>query len=188
MALKSRPLLTDWPLARTRNEEYRKWKNAMRQSVDYAKKFTLKSDEEITIRTEYVNAEEFIDFLKRSELGTQYPKEDFQNRIAALVENIQISLIARNKRNQIIGICFGLTDFAYWLMVTDLGVDQSYKKMGLGKELMDIAHELAGGERNIIVFAYANDKAIPFYHKIGMQPSQSMMEKNNIEWTEFVVE
>ena len=160
----------------------------MRLSVVYDREFTLKSDEEITIRAEYVRAEEYTDFLKRSDLGSQYPKEDFQNRIAALVENIQISLIARNKLNQIIGICFGLTDFVYWLLVTDLGIDRNYEKMGLGKELMRIAHEIAGGEDKIVVFAYANDNAIPFYHKIGMQLSQSMMEKNNVEWTEFVVE
>jgi predicted N-acetyltransferase YhbS len=160
----------------------------MRQSIAYEGRINPEGDEEITIRAESVGAEEYIDFLKRSDLGKQYPKEDFQNRIADLVENIQISLIARNKLNQIVGICFGLTDFACWLLVTDLGMDRNYERTGLGRELMRIAHEIAGGEHKIIVFAYANDNAIPFYHKIGMQSSRSMMEKNNIEWTEFVVE
>ncbi len=173
--------------AQIRNEADWKGNFAMRQSLDYEKKFTLTNDEKITIRAEYVKAEEFIDFLKHSNLGAQYPMEDFQNRIAVLVENIQISLIARNKLNRIIGIFFGLTDFAYWLFVTDLGIDRNYEKMGLGKELMRIAHEIAGGENKIVVFAYANHNAIPFYHKIGMKQSQSMMEKNNIEWTDFVV-
>ncbi len=38
----------------------------------------------------------------------------------------QSSLIARNKDNQIVGVLFGLTDYAYWLYITDLGVDRDY--------------------------------------------------------------
>lgn len=160
----------------------------MKTNIHYEKTITLKNGEDITLRTEYVGAEEFIDFLKRSDLGQQYPKEDFQQRVTELVQNIQISLIARNKNSQIIGICFGLTDFAYWLMITDLGTDRSYEKQGLGKTLMEVAHELAGGEKKIVVFAYANDNAIPFYKKIGMDKTESMMIKDNIEYTYFVVE
>ena len=39
--------------------------------------------------------EEYIDFLKKSDLGFQYPKEDFENRINTLVNSVSISLIAR---------------------------------------------------------------------------------------------
>lgn len=160
----------------------------MKSNVHYEKTLTLKNGEDVTLRTEYVGAEEYIDFLKRSDLGKQYPKEDFQQRVTDLVQNIQISLIARNKQLQIVGVCFGLTDFAYWLMVTDLGTDRNYAKQGLGKIMMEVAHELAGGEKKIIVFAYANDSAIPFYQKIGMQKTESMMMKDNVEYTYFVVE
>lgn len=160
----------------------------MKPNVHYEKTLTLKNGEDVTLRTEFVGAEEYIDFLKRSDLGKQYPKEDFQQRVTDLVGNIQISLIARNQQSQIVGICFGLTDFVYWLMITDLGTDRSYEKQGLGKTLMDIAHELAGGEKKIIVFAYANDNAIPFYKKIGMEEAKSMMIKDKVEYTYFVVE
>ena len=160
----------------------------MKTNVHYEKTLTLKNGEDVLLRTEYVGAEEYIDFLKRSDLGKQYPREDFQQRITDLLQNIQISLIARNKNAQIVGVCFGLTDFAYWLMVTDLGTDRNYAKQGLGKIMMDVAHELAGGEKKIIVFAYANDNAIPFYQKIGMEKTESMMIKDKTEDTFFVVE
>ncbi len=160
----------------------------MKPNVHYEKMITIKNGEDVTLRTEYVGAEEYIDFLRRSDLGKQYPKEDFQQRVSDLVGNIQISLIARNEQSQIVGICFGLTDFAYWLMITDLGTDRTYEKQGLGKALMEIAHEIAGGENKIIVFAYANENAIPFYKKIGMKEARSMMIKDNIAYTEFVVE
>lgn len=157
------------------------------QASQYDKTISI-NGEDILLRTEYVGADEYIDFLRRSDLGKQYPKEDFKQRITELVKNVQISLIARNGQNQIVGICFGITDFVYWLMITDLGVDRAYEKRGLGKGMMEVAHELAGGEKNIILFAYANDSAIPFYKKIGMRKTDSMMIKDNIEWTEFVVE
>lgn len=158
------------------------------QASPYEKTITIKDNESLVLRTEYVGAEEYIDFLRRSDLGKQYPKEDFQQRIAELVKNVQISLIARNTQNQIVGVCFGITDFVYWLMITDLGTDRHYAQRGLGKVMMQVAHELAGGEKNIVVFAYANENAIPFYEKIGMRKTNSMMIKDNIEWTEFVVE
>lgn len=67
-----------------------------------------------------------LNFLKRTDLGSQYPKERFEERVAKLVDHVSISLIARNKDNQIVGVLFGLTDYAYWLYITDLGVDRDY--------------------------------------------------------------
>jgi GNAT superfamily N-acetyltransferase len=141
----------------------------------------------VTIRQEGLSAEEYIDFLKRSDLGKQYPKEDFLGRIHTLVQNVQISLVARTEAGQVIGVCFGLTDFAYWLFLTDLGVDRAYQKKGIGRKLMETAQALAGGEKKIIQFAYANRDAIGFYEKSGMRQSRDMMEKVLIDWTEFDV-
>ena len=158
----------------------------MANSIDYDKTITINEDT-FRFKQECISAEEYIDFLKRSDLGQQYPKEDFLNRIKTLVGNVQISLVVRNTENQIIGVCFGLTDFAYWLLLTDLGVDRAYGRKGIGKTLVETAHELAGGKKNIILCAYVNDKAIPFYEKIGMRKSDDVMEKANIDWTSFEV-
>lgn len=86
--------------------------------------------ERIEINEERISAEEYIDFLKRTDLGAQYPKERFAERIARLVANASISLVARNESGKIVGVLFGLTDFAYWLYVTDLGVDREYEGRG----------------------------------------------------------
>lgn len=50
----------------------------------------------MTIKEERLTAEEYIDFLKRTDLGSQYPKERFYDRIPKLVKNVSISLVARN--------------------------------------------------------------------------------------------
>ena len=144
--------------------------------------------EQIKIFEERISAEEYIDFLKRTDLGSQYPKERFDDRIAKLVNTVSISLVARNENDVVVGVLFGLTDFAYWLYVTDLGVDRSYTGQGIGGRLMKIAHEIAGGEKDIAVYLIANENAVPFYEKLGMKKSVDVMQYNKIEWTEFIVE
>ena len=144
--------------------------------------------ERIEIKEERISAEAYIDFLKRTNLGSQYPKERFAERIERLVQTVSISLVARNEAGMIVGTLFGLTDFAYWLYVTDLGVDRAYEGQGIGRRLMKMAHEIAGGEKDIAVYLIANEKAIPFYEKLGMKKANDVMQYNHIEWTEFTVE
>lgn len=143
--------------------------------------------EEIAIKEERISAEDYIDFLKRTDLGSQYPKERFFERISKLVNNAAISLTARNESGDIVGVLFGLTDFAYWLYVTDLGVDRSYTGQGIGRNLMKTAHKIAGGEKDIAVYLIANKNAIPFYEKLGMEKSTDVMQYDKTEWTKFTV-
>ena len=143
---------------------------------------------EIIIKEERVTASEYIDFLKRTDLGSQYPKERFESRIEKLVKNVSISLTARNEEGLLVGALFGVTDFAYWLYVTDLGVDRAYERQGIGSRLMKTAHEAAGGEKDIAVYLIANENAVPFYEKLGMEKANDVMQYNHIEWTGFTVE
>ena len=136
----------------------------------------------IQIKEERISTIEYIEFLKRTDLGSQYPKERFEERIAKLVDHVSISLVARNKDNQI-----GLTDYAYWLYITDLGVDRDYLHQGIGTELIKTAHSLAGGKNDIAVYLVANENAIAFYEKLGMKKANDMMEYNHIEWPHFTV-
>lgn len=145
-------------------------------------------NETIHIREERIGAAEYLEFLKRTNLGSQYPKERFPQRIQKLVENVSISLAARTESGLLVGVLFGLTDYAYWLYVTDLGVDRHYERRGIGKRLMKAAHEKAGGEKDIAVYLIANEDAMPFYEKLGMKKAEDVLQYNHIEWTEFTVE
>ena len=142
----------------------------------------------ISIDEEYISAREYIDFLKRTDLGSQYPKERFKERIQKLVKKVSISLVARNDEGMIVGVLFGLTDFCYWLYITDLGVDRNYERRGIATRLMKEAHERAGGEKDIAVYLIANENAVPFYQKLGMKFSNDVMQYNHIDWTEWTVE
>ena len=143
---------------------------------------------EYTIQEERLTAAEYIDFLKRTDLGSQYPKERFEERIEVLVRKTAISLTARNAERELIGVCFCITDFAYWLFITDLGVIRACTGQGIGKALVRTALELAGGEKNIIMYTCANENAVPFYEKIGMTRPHDMMVYDHAEWTSFTVE
>jgi len=140
------------------------------------------------IKEERLTAAEYIDFLKRTDLGSQYPKERFEERIHTLVSKVPVSLTARNQENELIGVCFGITDFAYWLFITDLGIVRECTGQGIGRALVSKALETAGGEKNIIMYTCANEKAVPFYEKLGMTRPNDVMVYDHIEWTNFTVE
>ena len=139
------------------------------------------------ICSERLTPDEYIDFLKRTDLGSQYPKERFEQRISKLLASVSINLVARDEANTIVGVLLGLTDFAYWLFVTDLGVDRSCVRQGIGRSLMKAALELAGGEKDIAVYLVANEGAVPFYEKLGMKKSTDVMQYNHINFTKFTV-
>lgn len=140
-----------------------------------------------SIREERLSAREYVDFLKRTDLGSQYPRERFEERIETLLAKASISLAARSRDGTLVGVCLGITDFAYWLFITDLGVDRARTGQGIGRALMARALETAGGEKNIIVYACPHESAIPFYEKIGMRKTSDMMIYDRVEWTEFTV-
>ena len=141
----------------------------------------------INIMEERLNAAEYVDFLKRTDLGSQYPRERFETRIPTLLLNASVSLAARNAEGLLVGALLGVTDFAYWLFVTDLGVARDYERQGIGRRLMKAALERAGGEKNIAVYLVANERAVPFYEKLGMKKADDVMQYNRVEWTPFTV-
>ncbi len=147
-----------------------------------------------TIQEERLTPEAYIDFLRHTDLGSQYPRERFHERIATLVEKASISLTARDEGGQLIGVCFGITDFAYWLFITDLGVVRNWTGHGVGKALVRELHRIAGenlaggGEKNIIMYTCANENAVGFYEKLGMTRPDDVCVLNRVEWTDFTVE
>ena len=142
---------------------------------------------DFTINEERLSAKEYIEFLKQTDLGSQYPKERFEQRIEILVKKVSISLVARNDKKDIVGVCFGITDFAYWLFVSDLGVVRTCTGQGIGKALVEKLQEVAGGKENIIMYTCVNENAVGFYEKLGMKVPNDVMVLNQVEWTDFVV-
>ena len=141
-----------------------------------------------TVAGERLTAAEYIDFLKRTDLGSQYPRERFEERIGRLVASVPVSLTARDETGALIGVLLGVTDFAYWLFVTDLGVARDRTGQGVGRALMTEAIRQAGGEKDILVYLKAAAAAVPFYEKLGFDHARDVMVYDRIDWTDFTVQ
>ena len=143
-----------------------------------SKKIQYRADERLQF-------DEYADFLTRTDLGNQYPEEDFMTRMPALLKNYDVGITARDENGLLIGACLGVTDFAYYLFVIDLGVARGYEKQGIGKQLIHKAHEAAGGEEKICMVLDAASTARGFYEKVGFEHWQSIMVYDKEPWTEM---
>lgn len=78
-----------------------------------------------------------------------------------MVRKTSISLTARNENGELIGI----TDFAYRLFITDLGIVRKFTGKGIGKALVKRLHEIADGEKDIVMYTCVSEKAVLFSRK-----------------------
>ncbi|MGK7947678.1 MAG: GNAT family N-acetyltransferase [Xenococcaceae cyanobacterium] len=136
---------------------------------------------------EHLSFEEYYDFLKRSDLGSQYPQERFEERIRKLLTTRSVAITARNDEGKLIGIAFGITDFAYFLFITDLGVDRSYTKQGIGSELLVRIQDAVGREEDITVVTVSNENATGFYEKCGYVSEDCLFWKPCKLWSKFEI-
>ncbi len=136
---------------------------------------------------EKLEFEEYREFLTRTDLGSQYPKKNFEDRMHRLLKNIDICITARSEDRTLVGMCFGLTDFAYFLFLTDLGVDRSYSGQGIGRTLLEMAVDKAGGKEDITISTISNVKAVEFYAKCGVQNASNLVVRYCEDWEDFTV-
>jgi GNAT superfamily N-acetyltransferase len=107
---------------------------------------------------------EFIDVLVRSTLAERRPVNDFA-RIKEMCENANLIVTAR-ENGKLIGVARSITDFAYCTYLSDLAVDKSYQKKGIGKRLIEETKKATLGAVLILLSAPA---AVDYYPKIGMK-------------------
>jgi ribosomal protein S18 acetylase RimI-like enzyme len=106
---------------------------------------------------------EFRDVLVRSTLGERRPI-DAPERLEKMLEHGNLIVTAR-ENGHLIGIARSLTDFLYCTYLSDLAVDESYQKMGIGKELIRQT-KLATPQAVLILLSAP--KAVTYYPKIGL--------------------
>lgn len=87
--------------------------------------------------------DEFIDVLLRSGLAARRPVDD-RERIATMLENSNLIVTARDPDSLLIGVSRCLTDYAYVCYCSDLAVDRTWQKQGIGRELVGRSRKAAG--------------------------------------------
>jgi GNAT superfamily N-acetyltransferase len=110
-----------------------------------------------------LSSEEFIDVLSRSTLAERRPVGE-PNRINDMLKHANLIVTAR-ENGKLIGVGRSLTDFAFCTYMSDLAVDETYQKKGIGKEIIRQT-KLASPLAKLILLAAP--KAVNYYPRIGM--------------------
>lgn len=110
-----------------------------------------------------LNAEDFRDILIRSTLGERRPIDD-PERLQQMVQNASLIIVARDGE-KLVGVARSVTDFVYCTYLSDLAVDETYQRQGIGKELIRQT-KLAAPKAKLILLSAP--KAIDYYPHIGM--------------------
>ena len=124
----------------------------------------------ITYRLEpELTPEDFIDVLRRSTLAERRPVHDVDT-IQAMLKNADV-IVTAWLDGLLIGVSRAITDFAYCTYLSDLAVDETHQRQGIGRELIRRTHEAAGLNTTFILLAAP--KAKGYYPHIGMTMHES---------------
>jgi predicted N-acetyltransferase YhbS len=130
---------------------------------------------EYRIETE-LEVEEFRMLLVNSTLGERRPINE-PERLGQMLKNANLTITARDN-GKLIGISRALSDFAFCTYLSDLAVDESYQKQGIGKELIRQTKLAAPAAKLILLSAPA---AVSYYPRIGMKRFDQCYYLDNVD-------
>lgn len=113
--------------------------------------------------TRPITPAEFIDLLVRSTLGERRPIDD-PDAIAGMVANADITATAWDG-DRLVGVARSVTDFTYCCYLSDLAVDVTYQRQGIGVELMARTQAELGPKCTLILLAAP--AAADYYGHVG---------------------
>ncbi|MFN3758028.1 MAG: GNAT family N-acetyltransferase [Algoriphagus aquaeductus] len=111
-----------------------------------------------------ISLEEYSMILTESGLGVRRPMEDLV-LLQKMIDGSNLLVTARQDQ-QLIGLLRGLSDFCYRSFVADLAVSMGFQRMGIGRNLIHFAKDLAPNAR---IFLFSAEDAEGFYQKLGFQ-------------------
>lgn len=116
-----------------------------------------------------IASEAFVDVLRRSTLDQRRPVDN-----PAAVENMirHANLVVTARRgDELIGVARSLTDFSFCCYLSDLAVDASVQRLGVGRELLRQTEKaLEPGCKLILLAAPAAEE---YYPKVGFSRHES---------------
>jgi ribosomal protein S18 acetylase RimI-like enzyme len=115
-------------------------------------------------REQALTAAEFIDVLQRSGLSERRPVDD-RDRIERMLAHSNLIVTARVD-GRLVGVSRALTDFGFCCYLSDLAVDRSCQRSGIGRRLIEETRRAAGPQAACILLSAPG--ALDFYRAIGM--------------------
>ncbi len=135
---------------------------------------------------ERLTRDEYVAFLHTSDLGSMYPRKEFDARVERLLANTDVTVTAR-RDGTLVGVALGITDHVYFMFLTDLGVAREFQRRGIGRTLVTRAHAAAGGPADITLVTWANRAALPVYASLGIVPQSGLVAVEATDWELFDV-
>jgi GNAT superfamily N-acetyltransferase len=111
-----------------------------------------------------LSAQSFIAVLQASGLAARRPVGE-PARIERMLRAADIIVTARDGE-RLIGVSRAIADFAYCCYLSDLAVDRTYQRRGIGKRLIAETWDAAGRDSTLILLAAPD--AVGYYPHIGM--------------------
>ena len=116
-----------------------------------------------------ITAAQFVDVLRRSSLAERRPVDD-PEIIAAMLRNADI-LVSAWQGRELIGVARSVTDYSYCCYLSDLAVDASLQRSGVGIELVRLTREQLGPRCLLILLSAP--AAVDYYPHIGFEQHPS---------------
>jgi len=112
---------------------------------------------------EPISTDQFIELLKNSTLGERRPVDD-RVCMEGMILNSNLTVSAWDVKN-LVGLSRCITDFHYACYLSDLAVNKTYQKSGVGKELQRLTQNQLGPKCKLILIAAP--AANSYYEHIG---------------------
>ena len=109
---------------------------------------------------------EFCAVLVASTLGERRPIDD-PARLDRMLREADLIVTCRLD-GRLIGISRAVTDFSYCCYLSDLAVDASCQRQGVGRRLIEETHKAAGELTRLVLIAAP--AAEGYYGRVGLKP------------------
>ena len=116
-----------------------------------------------------ISATEFVDLLKRSTLAERRPVDNAEC-IDLMVRHADLMVTAWSS-DSLVGVARSVTDFGYCCYLSDLAVDRSFQRSGIGRQLIRLTQQQLGPQCKLILLSAP--AASDYYPHIGFTQHQS---------------
>nr|WP_237270983.1 GNAT family N-acetyltransferase [Streptomyces caniscabiei] len=110
-----------------------------------------------------------MEVYRSSGLGERRPADD-RERMAAMVRNANLVLIARESDGTLVGIARSVSDFSYVTYLSDIAVSGTHQRSGIGRALIDATRKEAPTAKIVLLSAPA---ATEYYPHLGFTAHNS---------------
>jgi ribosomal protein S18 acetylase RimI-like enzyme len=121
-------------------------------------------------------ADQIIDLY--DDAGLPRPTND-KERIQKMFDNSNLIVTAWDN-DILVGVSRSITDWVWSCYLSDLAVRSTYKKEGIGKQLIDLTREKVGEQSMVLLLSVPS--AMEYYPKVGFEKQESSFIINRAEW------